>query len=221
MRRWKDANKTRLWAITISSSFMVLVPQSCVLFSCGADVASSKNTPNRRSGCSLRRCFSAANNSRLKFTSQHSQPKLSKSAWPGCLASLINHNCHRRQPPLQSGFPARGRDWRIFWLFPMTIPIPSVTQMSHIYQQKWLLKTQRDSCQMSYMKVRVWMHHVEDCAGTKMKAIKHFFPPLQSISRGEMKGKRYRQQSGVITATGAGVSRCRPTAERMCCNNKY
>lgn len=129
----------------------------CVLFffSCGSDVASSKNTPNCRSGCSPRRCFPAANDSRLKFTSQQSQAKAVNSGRPGCLAGLIHHNGHWRQTPHQSSVPARGRDWRMFQLFPMTIPIPSTTQMSHIYQQKWLLKTQRDSCQMSDMKERV------------------------------------------------------------------
>lgn len=54
----------------------------------------------------------------------------------------------------------------------------------------------------------------------KLKPSHTFFLPLQNTTRG-MKGKRYRQQSRVITATGAGGPRCRPAAERMCCNNKY
>lgn len=67
MRRQKDANKrddnihqqtmvagSRLWAITISSSFMVHIPLSCELFSCGSGVASLKTTPNLRSGHSPR-----------------------------------------------------------------------------------------------------------------------------------------------------------------------
>lgn len=44
------ANKqwwSRLWPVAISASFMVYVPQRCVLFSCGSDIASSKNAQVR------------------------------------------------------------------------------------------------------------------------------------------------------------------------------
>lgn len=114
---------------------MVHSPQSYVLFFCSSGVLpSSKNTSNGRSGYSPRRCFSAANNSPLKFTSQQINQNLR------IVLDLVVRPVSSIITVTSANLLTRAASRLV--VVSEECSSPSVTQMSHIYQPKWLLKRQ-------------------------------------------------------------------------------
>lgn len=124
MRRRKDTNKGEIITkhgqtmaakscdpLSSASLCLFTAHRAARYFLAGSDGASSENTPNGRSGASLRRYVPAANNSSLKFTSIRSrQPK------PFARPVESFHT--------KVTFLGRGRDRRMLELFPMTTVCP-------------------------------------------------------------------------------------------------
>lgn len=106
----------------------------CVIFCSSGIVASSKNTPNGRLGYSPRRCFSAANNSRLKFTS----PQINQNL--RIVLDLVVRPVSSIITVTSANLLTRAASRLV--VVSEECSSPSVTQMSHIYQPKWLLKRQ-------------------------------------------------------------------------------